>query len=189
MVEHTCSRIERPVDIAVTSAMASRSSPRSKLSIAVVEALPRVVSFTRLAAVAKVVSYKNAQYAEKRWHASCFAPEIANPWFPLQEHAWHRLFKDFQESRFHSSCGLTLAAHTQVDLDQTPIPTPAPVIPTGAFNGEPVAVPGTVEAEEFDFGGEGVGYSDTDPGNNGGVSQGLGIVAREVRVGNASSLN
>ncbi|CAM9774374.1 unnamed protein product, partial [Laminaria digitata] len=30
-------------------------------------------------------------------------------------------------------------------------------------------VPGVIEAEEFDTGGEGVGYSDFDPGNNGGA--------------------
>ncbi|CAM9110958.1 unnamed protein product [Scytosiphon promiscuus] len=59
-------------------------------------------------------------------------------------------------------------SHDPVDLDQTPIPTPAPVVPSGAYNGVPFAIPGTIEAEEFDFGGEGVGYSDTDPGNNGG---------------------
>src|SRR5438046_2004032 len=32
----------------------------------------------------------------------------------------------------------------------------------------PASIPGTVEAEEFRDGGEGVGYHDTDPGNNGG---------------------
>lgn len=34
-----------------------------------------------------------------------------------------------------------------------------------------MAIPGGVEAEEFDIGGEGVGYSDVDPGNIGGVSE------------------
>ncbi|CAM9161037.1 unnamed protein product, partial [Hapterophycus canaliculatus] len=62
----------------------------------------------------------------------------------------------------------TYCSHDPVDLDPTPVPTPAPVIPTGAYNGVPFAIPGTVEAEEFDYGGEGVGYSDADPGNNGG---------------------
>lgn len=57
----------------------------------------------------------------------------------------------------------------QVSLDEVPAPTPAPVTPTGAFGGVPASIPGTVEAEAFDYGGEGVGYSDSDPGNNGGV--------------------
>lgn len=51
-------------------------------------------------------------------------------------------------------------------------PTPAPVDPTeddGPFEGVAAQIPGTVEAEEYDYGGPGVAYSDTDPGNNGGV--------------------
>lgn len=48
--------------------------------------------------------------------------------------------------------------------------TPAPVVLGDAFGGVPAVVPGVIEAEEFDTGGEGVGYSDADPGNNGGVS-------------------
>ncbi|CAN0042673.1 unnamed protein product, partial [Hapterophycus canaliculatus] len=40
---------------------------------------------------------------------------------------------------------------------------------SGPYLGDPAAVPGTIEAEEFDFGGEGVGYHDTSAGNSGGV--------------------
>ena len=53
-------------------------------------------------------------------------------------------------------------------------PTPSPVDPTeldGPFEGVAAEIPGTVEAEEYDYGGPGVAYSDTDPGNNGGVSE------------------
>jgi endonuclease/exonuclease/phosphatase family metal-dependent hydrolase len=39
---------------------------------------------------------------------------------------------------------------------------------TGPFSGSPVSVPGTIEAENFDNGGEGVAYHDTTPGNSGG---------------------
>lgn len=31
----------------------------------------------------------------------------------------------------------------------------------GAYGGVPATVPGLIEAEEFDYGGEGVGYSDS----------------------------
>ncbi|CAM9159945.1 unnamed protein product [Ectocarpus fasciculatus] len=62
----------------------------------------------------------------------------------------------------------TYCSHDEVELPETPIPTPAPVIPTGAFDGVPATIPGRIEGEEFDYGGEGVGYSDTDAGNNGG---------------------
>lgn len=41
-------------------------------------------------------------------------------------------------------------------VDQTP------------YHGTPVAIPGTVQAEDFDYGGEGLAYSDSDVVNNGG---------------------
>lgn len=40
---------------------------------------------------------------------------------------------------------------------------------SGAFGRAPAVIPGIVQAEDFDNGGEGIAYSDTDPGNNGGV--------------------
>src|SRR5262249_46370164 len=36
------------------------------------------------------------------------------------------------------------------------------------FSGTPVTVPGTIEAEQFDNGGEGIAYHDATPGNAGG---------------------
>ncbi|MFZ9023684.1 MAG: carbohydrate-binding protein [Anaerohalosphaeraceae bacterium] len=39
----------------------------------------------------------------------------------------------------------------------------------GPFYGTPMAIPGVIEAEDFDYGGEGVAYHDTDAGNIGGV--------------------
>jgi phosphatidylserine/phosphatidylglycerophosphate/cardiolipin synthase-like enzyme len=39
---------------------------------------------------------------------------------------------------------------------------------SGPFTGTPVALPGTIQAEDFDTGGSGVAYSDTTPGNTGG---------------------
>lgn len=35
--------------------------------------------------------------------------------------------------------------------------------------GTSAVIPGTIEAEAFDYGGEGVGYHDTTAGNSGGV--------------------
>lgn len=43
-----------------------------------------------------------------------------------------------------------------------------PVTLTGAYEGG-AQIPGKIEAEKFDYGGQGVAYSDTDVGNNGGV--------------------
>lgn len=42
-----------------------------------------------------------------------------------------------------------------------------PYYPKGPFNGEPLTIPGLVEAEEFDLGGEGYAYHDTTVGNTG----------------------
>ena len=58
----------------------------------------------------------------------------------------------------------------------TTAPTPAPTLPptlagpSEAYGGVPASIPGIIEAEEFDYGGEGVGYSDTTTSNTGGVS-------------------
>lgn len=54
-------------------------------------------------------------------------------------------------------------------LDEIPVPTPAPVAPSGPYAGIAQEIPGLIEVEYFDYGGEGVGYSDTDAGNIGGV--------------------
>lgn len=43
------------------------------------------------------------------------------------------------------------------------------------FGGIPWRVPGTVQAEDFDEGGEGVGYHDVDAGNNGGAYRATGV--------------
>ena len=47
-------------------------------------------------------------------------------------------------------------------------PPPPPPPPSFAFGGTPAPLPGIVEAENFDTGGEGVSYHDTSAGNNGG---------------------
>lgn len=49
-------------------------------------------------------------------------------------------------------------------------------------NGAPAAIPGVIEAVNFDEGGEGVAYHDSDPGNNGGFyrSTDVDIDQREV---------
>lgn len=59
---------------------------------------------------------------------------------------------------------MAYTSHPQVDLDDTPVSK------TGGYGGEPASIPGTIEAEEYDFGGQSVAYYDTDVGNNGGVS-------------------
>ena len=49
----------------------------------------------------------------------------------------------------------------------TPTPTPTPVSQT-PYLGTPVALPGTIQAENFDNGGQGVSFNDSDTVNNGG---------------------
>ncbi len=48
------------------------------------------------------------------------------------------------------------------------------------FTGTPAAVPGVIEAENFDNGGEGVAYHDTDVGNNGNAYRTTNVDVRAV---------
>jgi len=48
-----------------------------------------------------------------------------------------------------------------------PPPPPPPPPPTGPFGGTPAALPGIVQAENFDVGGQGIAYSDTTASNSG----------------------
>lgn len=50
---------------------------------------------------------------------------------------------------------------------EPPSPAPGPSLST-PFSGTPVALPGRIEAERYDNGGEGVAYHDTTAGNSGG---------------------
>jgi hypothetical protein len=51
-----------------------------------------------------------------------------------------------------------------------PAPAPEPPPPTSTpYSGTPVALPGTIQAENYDKGGNGVAYRDTTAGNAGGV--------------------
>ncbi|MCF6404373.1 carbohydrate-binding protein [Chitinophaga filiformis] len=48
------------------------------------------------------------------------------------------------------------------------------------YNGSPLAIPGKIEAEEYDKGGQGIAYNDTDASNNGGLfrpSEGVDLEA------------
>jgi lysophospholipase L1-like esterase len=48
------------------------------------------------------------------------------------------------------------------------------------YNGNPLAIPGKIEAEEYDRGGQGIAYNDTDTTNNGGLfrpSEGVDLEA------------
>lgn len=51
------------------------------------------------------------------------------------------------------------------------------------FNGTPAAIPGTIEAEEFDFGGEGNAYHDNDEENRNGTTRKEGVDMNATAVG------
>jgi len=51
----------------------------------------------------------------------------------------------------------------------TPSSTAPPASGLTPYSGTPAAIPGTIQAENFDNGGEGVAYHDTTSGNSGGV--------------------
>ncbi len=44
-----------------------------------------------------------------------------------------------------------------------------PAVPSTPFTGTPISLPGVIEVENYDLGGQGVAYNDLDPGNNGGA--------------------
>jgi endonuclease/exonuclease/phosphatase family metal-dependent hydrolase len=64
------------------------------------------------------------------------------------------------------------SAPGQIMNDATIVPKPATTSPAtttaSPYGGSAAAIPGTIKAENFDNGGEGVGYHDTTPGNSGG---------------------
>ncbi len=51
------------------------------------------------------------------------------------------------------------------------------------FNGTPAAIPGKIEAEEFDFGGEGNAYHDNDEENHNGKTRNEGVDMNSTAVG------
>jgi hypothetical protein len=53
--------------------------------------------------------------------------------------------------------------------------TPPPPSQSTPYLGSPVSLPGTIEAENYDKGGEGVAYHDTTAGNSGGVYRSDGV--------------
>lgn len=48
-------------------------------------------------------------------------------------------------------------------------------VASSPYGGVPQAIPGTVQAENYDYGGEGVAYHDTDPANDGGQYRNDGV--------------
>eukprot|EP00752_Nemacystus_decipiens_P007462 g6667.t1 len=69
------------------------------------------------------------------------------------------------------SPNFNLDSFTMKAASFTPPPSPPSdeADATAAFGGIPAIIPGTLEVENFDVGGEGIAYSDADPGNNGGA--------------------
>ena len=51
----------------------------------------------------------------------------------------------------------------------SPAPSPSPSSVSSPFTGTPIALPGRIEFENYDKGGEGVAYHDTTAGNSGGA--------------------
>ena len=52
---------------------------------------------------------------------------------------------------------------------QNATPTPTPTPPFGGSPYRPLSIPGRIQAEDYNLGGEGVAYHDTTPGNSGGA--------------------
>lgn len=59
-------------------------------------------------------------------------------------------------------------------------------VPQAPFNGVPAAIPGLIQAEDYDLGGEGKGYHDTDKQNEGGEYREDGVDIKKNAAGNYS---
>src|SRR5207237_9055564 len=60
------------------------------------------------------------------------------------------------------------------------------------YSGVPIAIPGILEAENFDFGGEGIAYHDNTPGNQGGqyrLSEDVDIIVSTDSAGGGYVVN
>jgi lysophospholipase L1-like esterase len=78
---------------------------------------------------------------------------------------------------FNVTISATNADGTASKNLQLTVNIPAAQVP---YNGSPLAIPGKIEAEEYDKGGQGVAYSDADTTNNGGLfrlSEGVDLEA------------
>ena len=100
-------------------------------------------------------------------------------------------FADYAHDDYRLRSGNTLPTNVGVDFTAlnaaaaggpapapTPTPTPPPPpAPTGStpYGGTPIALPGTIEVENYDAGGEGVAYHDSTSGNAGGVYRSNGV--------------
>ncbi len=62
----------------------------------------------------------------------------------------------------------------------TPDPPPPPPTQSTPYTGTAIALPGTIEAENYDKGGEGVAYHDTTSGNSGGAYRSDGVDIRKT---------
>jgi hypothetical protein len=77
---------------------------------------------------------------------------------------------------------------------QSPAPAPSTASSSTStpYSGTPVSIPATLEAENFDKGGEGIAYHDTSPGNSGGAyrtSENVDIIASTDVLGGGYVVN
>jgi len=96
----------------------------------------------------------------------------------------------FPDSGGHlASMILQMEKYDSEVVDNTPPPNPPSTNEQRPFSGAPINLPGRIEAEEFDFGGQDVAYNDADASNNGASvmreDEGVDIEARDggVNVG------
>ena len=93
-------------------------------------------------------------------------------------------FIDFAHADYRLTTNNTLPAHVGVDFtalnaasagvppptptpDPTPTPAPTPTPLSSPYGGTPAALPGTIQLENYDLGGEGLAYHDSTSGNTG----------------------
>ena len=97
-------------------------------------------------------------------------PEIASVPFPFDvvDYCCDRLWREFYVTTKSVASPVTVQISATYGLVTRTVPLT--IMPAGSqwpFTGSPLAIPGTIQAEDFDGGGEGAAYHDASRGNDG----------------------
>jgi len=104
------------------------------------------------------------------WTWWCWTPESADT---------HGILKDdysgVNTSKLQQISAAMYAGFSSSGGGSPPPPPPPPPAGGSPYGGVPRAIPGVLQAEDFDDGGEGVGYHDSDAVNSGGQYRSTGV--------------
>lgn len=86
-------------------------------------------------------------------------------WPGLRDNDWYSL-----TTRSGTGANIVLTLNNQSGLDRVHYAWGGISVPQGPYNGTPSPIPGTIQLENYDVGGNGTAYSDNTSGNTGGAT-------------------